>query len=396
MNAIDHEVDFGSISLFSADDHLIEPPNVWWDRLPAKYREAGPHVVDEADRSYWAFEDQRVETMGLNAVAGKPVEEWRNDPIRYSDMHPACYDSKVRAELLAGAGIVGSVCFPTLPKFGGARFLEFRDKELALLCVRAYNDWVIEEWCAASPVFVPLTIVPLWDPAEAAEEVRRCAALGSRTVAFPDNPAPLGLPSFYTRHWDPLFDAVTECDLPVSLHILSSGYHHDPSPESQKDVHVMLAQTSAATSMVNLMASPLLDYFPKLQFVLSEGGIGWIPAQLERADRAHKKHHFEKIHGWTRTASEIFSQHFYGVFFEDRVGIENRARIGVDRIMWECDYPHSDASWPNPRGAFADDLFGIPADEVHKIAELNARRLFKWPAKAASRSDHGPSFSAAS
>jgi hypothetical protein len=121
--------------LISVDDHIIEPPRVWLDRLPEKYQDAGPHVEDVDGREYWVHEGTRVPTMGLNAVAGKPQEEWDTDPVRYTDMIRGCYDPVVRAEDMRLDGVVGSICFPTLPRFAGTLFLEFKDKTLADLFV---------------------------------------------------------------------------------------------------------------------------------------------------------------------------------------------------------------------------------------------------------------------
>ena len=110
------------------------------------------HTVVEADgRQFWVFEDQRSATMGLNAVAGKDPTDWGTDPVRFSDLIPGCYDAAARAEDFRADGIVGSVLFPSLPGFGGRVFFEMKDKELADLCVKAYNDFVIDEWCPAAP-----------------------------------------------------------------------------------------------------------------------------------------------------------------------------------------------------------------------------------------------------
>ena len=102
-------------------------------------------------------------------------------------------------------GIYASVLFPTLPLFSGTLFLSFADKELADLCVKAYNDFVLDEWCPAGPpgLFVPTIIAQLWDPELAAAETRRNADKGAKALSFPENTVPLGLPSYWTDHWDP-------------------------------------------------------------------------------------------------------------------------------------------------------------------------------------------------
>jgi predicted TIM-barrel fold metal-dependent hydrolase len=370
--------------LISVDDHIIEPPNVWADRLPQRYREAGPHVLEEDGREYWVYEGTRGETMGLNAVAGKPIEAWNMEPARYSDMIPGCYDPAARAKDLAADNIVGSVCFPTLPRFGGTLFLTFRDTELADLCVKAYNNWLFDEWCAAAPdLFIPMVICQLWDPELAAVEVRRGAAKGARALAFVENPLPLGLPSFYTDHWDPVWRACEETQTVVNLHIGTSGQMVWPTPnESGFHIAIMLAQVAAATAMVNLIESPVPHKFPRVQIALSEGGIGWIPSQLERCDRMWERHQ-----GWAgddmgpMRPSEIFRRNFYGAFVDDEVGIELRDRIGVERIMWECDYPHVEAPWPNSQVTIDKLMTNVPRDEAELMTNGNARRLYRWPKK---------------
>jgi predicted TIM-barrel fold metal-dependent hydrolase len=366
--------------LISVDDHLIEHANVWRDRLPSKYRDCGPHVVEAGGREYWEYEDQREETMGLNAVVGKPGDQWSKDPIRFSDMLPGCYDPKARAKDLSIDNIIGSLCFPTLPGFSGTLFVTFKDKELALECVRAYNDFVLDEWCAAAPgLFIPLVILPLWDPYLASEEALRCAQKGARAVSMPENTVQRGLPSYHTDHWDPVWRVMSDAEMPVCLHIGTSG-QISHAPEGARGMSsVMLIQLNAFESLINLLLTPIPHRFENLKFVMSEGGIGWIPAALERADRTWLRHSYDR--GETRLPSETFHQSFYGCFVDDRVGIELREHLGVDRIMWECDYPHAEAPWPTAQQTVEKCLVGVPQTEAELMTCGNARRVFRWPAK---------------
>ena len=184
--------------MVSVDDHVLEPPNVWQDRVPAKYRDVAPRLVQNDAGEFWAYEDRLVPTGMLAAAAGKAKEDFTPDAISYADMLPGCYDVASRLDDMNTAGILASLCFPSFPRFCGQIFHEARDKQLALLCVKAYNDWMIDEWCAAAPGrFIPLIIVPLWDPPEMAREIERCAAKGATALAFSENPEPLGLPTIH-------------------------------------------------------------------------------------------------------------------------------------------------------------------------------------------------------
>jgi predicted TIM-barrel fold metal-dependent hydrolase len=369
--------------LISVDDHIIEPPRVWVDRLPSKYHEVGPHVVETEGREFWYYEGNRVDTMGLNAVAGRPQEEWDMDPVRYSDMIQGCWDPVARAADMRLDGVVGTVCFPTLPKFAGTLFLDFKDKDLADLCVKAYNDWMVDEWCAAAPdLYIPMAITHLWDPVLGAAEIRRMAERGARCITFPETPAPLGLPSFFTDHWDPVWEALQETGLTCNMHIGTSGRMVTPADDAPFHVSIMLAQANAAIGMVGILESQVLRKFPELQIVFSEGGLGWIPAQLERCDRMWERHRM-----WSGLddlkPSELFKRNMYGAFVDDSVGLELRDRLGVDRILWESDFPHVETMWPNSQEVMKRLTHGMPDDEIDLVTNANARRLYNWPKKDA-------------
>jgi predicted TIM-barrel fold metal-dependent hydrolase len=334
-------------------------------------------VIEEDGRQYWVYEDRRQTNMGLNAVAGTPKELWANDPIRFSDMIPGCYDPKARAKDMRADGIFASVNFPTLPRFGGALFPTFKDMELADVCVQAWNDFVIDEWCTAVPgMYVPMIICQLWDPRLAANEIRRCAERGARALSFVEDPSLLGMPSFHTDHWDPVWKACEETQTAICLHLSSSGstFLSDDVPPA---VEIAASFTKAANAAVNLMFSPLPRKYPRVQIVWSEGGIGWVPSALERADRQYLRHRF-----WTHLdeglPSDICRQTMWFCTIEEPQGVQARYQIGVDRIVWECDYPHSDSTWPESQKIVAEVFADVPRDEVDMITHQNALRLFRW------------------
>lgn len=173
-----------SMKLLSVDDHLIEPPHVWRDRLPKKYVDQGPRIVDfpregAPPMQQWVYEGRAYPNIGLNAVAGRSPEEFGVDPIRYADMIPGCYDPKARLADMDIDGVHAMLCFPSFPRFCGTVFLEGEDKELALLSVKAWNDFSLDEWCATDPArFIPMAITPLWDAALIVAEIERVAAKG--------------------------------------------------------------------------------------------------------------------------------------------------------------------------------------------------------------------------
>jgi predicted TIM-barrel fold metal-dependent hydrolase len=379
--------------IVSVDDHLIEHPRVWQDRLPQQHKDAGPKIVEMNGKHVWHYDGDVFPTVGLNAVAGKPKEEWGIDPVRYEDMIPGCYDPAERVKDMDVDDIQAALCFPSFPGFGGGVFQRANDKELAELCVKAWNDYYIDEWCATAPDrFVPLSIVPTWDVDKAAAEVCRTAAMGSRTISFPDSPVPLGLPSFHTDHWDPLWRACEETGTVVSLHFGSSSYVPGFSfsamkaipgqmtmPDAPFAVAISLFSCNLMWSMTDLVFSNTFKKFPNLQFSLAEGGIGWIPYILERVDFVWERHRYYQPIDFDQRPSELFFSNFWGCFIDDEFGVKNLDIIGTDRVMLEIDYPHSDSNWPNSRKRAAEVLRDLSDDVCEKITETNARRMLRFP-----------------
>ncbi|MGD9794272.1 MAG: amidohydrolase family protein, partial [Acidimicrobiia bacterium] len=249
-----------------------------------------------------------------------------------------------------------------------------------LTAVQAYNDWHIDEWAGSYPDrFIPCAITPLWDVNLMAAEIRRVASKGCHAVTFSENPSKLGLPSYHTDHWDPFFSACLDNDVTVCLHIGSSSSMTITAPDAPPDVMISLTPTNSLQALTDILFSGTFNRFPGLQIAMSEGGIGWIPYALERADYVHKHHK-----AWTHTdlggklPSEIFAEHFWTCFIDDRAGIEMRHKVGVDRIMWECDYPHSDCTWPNAPEQLWENLKDIPPAEIDKITHLNAMQAFSF------------------
>jgi len=367
--------------LVSVDDHVIEPPTMFDQHIPAAYRDRAPRVLTDDDGSeYWQFEDERAAYMGLNAVAGCPPEEYGLNPTRYDQMRPGCWNIDERVRDMNANGVLGSLNFPTFPHFCGQLFARAKDKDLAIAVVRAYNDWHIDEWCGSYPGrFIPCAISPFWDPMLMADEIRRVAAKGCHAVTFSENPEKLGHPSLHSDHWDPFWAACAETGTVVCLHIGSSSSLILTASDAPADVMISITPMNSFLALNDLMWTPIFKKFPDIRIAMSEGGIGWIPYALERMDYVYEHHH-----AWTGAdfgglrPSDVYRKHIVTCFIDDASGLEQRQRVGVDSITWECDYPHSDSTWPHSPELLGKTLTDIPDAEIAKITHLNAMRAFQF------------------
>jgi predicted TIM-barrel fold metal-dependent hydrolase len=310
---------------------------------------------------------------------GKAVSERRREPATYAEMRPACFDVDERVQDMSAGGVLAALCFPTMPRFAGQVFLEAPDKDLSLSAVRAYNDWHLEGWCGAHPDrLIPLGVVPLWDPVLAGAEVRRLSAAGCHAVCFSENPATLGLPSVHTDHWDPFLAACEDEGTVVCIHVGSSSKVPITSADAPTLVHLVLVQENAVMAAADWLLSRTFTEFPDLVVSLSEGGIGWVPAFLERVERMHRWHGPWAGYPAGVDLVERFRRHFVGCFVDDPLGVLLRDRFGVGNIMWESDYPHPDSTWPRSPEHVWQNLAGCDDAEKDAITHANAARVFRF------------------
>jgi predicted TIM-barrel fold metal-dependent hydrolase len=396
--------------MISVDDHVVEPPYLWQDRLPAKMREQGPRVErarwgdfaltggasykqemtdDGTWGDYWLYKDRliyvhkRHVALPLDATPDGDVRRFDRTKLAiaaltYDEMRPGCYDPKARVEDLALTGVDGSLAFPTFPRFCGQTFMEGNDLDLGLECVRAYNDWMIEDWCGDSDGhLIPLCLIPMWDVQLAAAEVKRNADRGARAVCFSEIPPHLGLPSIHTGYWDPLFAVAEETRTTLCMHIGSSSKMPAASPDAPPSTDIMLSFNNSMASLADFMFSGVLVRFPMLKLAYSEGQIGWIPYALERADNVWELHS-----NWTgakdvipERPSSYYQGRIFGCFTNDLHGMASIAEVGEDNVCFETDYPHTDTTWPFAREEAERMTAALTDEQRYKVLRGNAIRM---------------------
>lgn len=401
--------------IISVDDHVVEPPDLWTSRLPARYRDVGPRVERDKARfsftggvfsyekgvedgewcDWWIYDDLVYPFPKLSAAVG--FDDLDVTPTTYDEIRPGCWKQADRLADMTANHVEASICFPnTLPRFCGQTFYEQGvkreggDPELARLCIEAYNDWMVEEWCGDSGGrLIPLCLVPLWDVEAAVAEVRRNAERGVRAVAFSELPTYLGLPSFYSGEWDPFFAACQETGTVLCMHIGSGTKTPKASPDSPDAVAATILVGNSINSLTDWLFSGVLHRFPELKLLFAEAQIGWIPYVLQRADDVWETHR-----GWAdsqRHCPELPSTYYYrqitSCFFKDPVGIELLDKVGEANVVFETDYPHQDGTWPHSREAAARQFGHLEQRVIDRIARGNAIELFGLDLPARSGGD---------
>jgi predicted TIM-barrel fold metal-dependent hydrolase len=365
------------VKAISVDDHIIEPPHLWQQRLPQKYRDAGPRVVELDDGTQaWTFEDQVVRTMRGNTRTQPQFDQSPHGFARFDEMRPGCYDPAARLADMDLDGVWAQLAFPDFCRFAGHRFIHCHDKTLATLCIQAYNDFLVDEWCATDPDrLMGVAVLPLWDVAAAVAEVQRMAGQGVRAFAFSENPTTLELPSVYTDHWEPLWAAIAETGMPICLHIGSSSKLLRSSPDAPDPVGLTFVGANSMIACADWLFSGVLERHPTLNVAFSEGGAGWVPYVLERADEVF--YNLGEVLAAKKPPREIFDQHMYVCILRDNLALESLDKIPVDNMMWESDYPHESGTFPRSRTLLEESMRDVPDAIAVKIAETNARRLFQ-------------------
>jgi predicted TIM-barrel fold metal-dependent hydrolase len=367
-------------TILSADDHVVEPPDVFDGRFSARFAEDAPRVIDtDGGGQAWLWLDQVLPNIGFNAVAGRPPEELSFEPVRFEHMRRGSWDVDARLHDMDLNGVWASVCFPSfLPGFVGQRLTLWPDDDaLAMAAMRAYNDWHLEAWCGADPSrFVPQQIAYLRDAQGAADEIRRNAARGFKAVTFSEAPFKLGLPTIHSGYWDPFFAACAETETVICLHVGSAGETPTTSPDAPPLVIGHLFAASAFTYTVDWLYSGVPSRFPDIKICMSEGGIGWVPGVIDRVEHVNARN----VLSDDAPDAEMLRRNFWFCALDEPSGFRAADVIGVENILVESDYPHSDSTWPDTQAVLARHLAQLSVEDQRRICWQNAAELFRHPA----------------
>jgi len=374
--------------VIDCDTHITEPPGVWADRLPSKWRERAPRMIrSDTGRDVWRIGDgEQFIPVGMSAMAGWP-EPFPSTPKNIDEIPPAAYDAKARLAYMDSVGIWAMALYPNVGGFGNQFFLRLGDPELMLACVRAYNDWLIE-WCAPDPRrFIPIMATPFWDVSATVAEIERCAAMGHRGILFSGEPQVLGQPFLGDRRWDPLYRAAAETGLPINLHIgsgdIAASFGRDRVEANGVCATLAMSSVSLflgnAVQVSDLLLSGVLPRHPDVKFVSVESGIGWVPFVLESTDYCFE---YSNVRGekpeFELKPSAYFHRQVYACsYYEEYAPQRMLDRIGADNVLFETDYPHPVCLYGNVRDKIDAAYGGLDRAVQRKVLWENAASLYR-------------------
>ena len=382
--------------LLSADGHLEVPPERWTHRVPNKYRDRAPHTVHLPDGGdALMIEGQPLlEANFLDLRAGHAAGTWQPFGIKVADAAgTGSPEQRVReqdqdgmdAEILFAAMVAGPVFWRNIAH-----------DEVYRAVIRAYNDWLGEEYCAHAPDrLIGMGVIPISNVDDAIAEMEHCRKLGLKGVLLGALPNGKGYP---TPEDDRFWAAALDLDMPVTAHVQlyrTGARASQPTFKYAKEDPVIMQRLRRpflewltnfglppAVSMTQLVLAGVFERFPKLRILFAETRLGWVPFWLEHMDLWYARHL-----GWAQEylgfqplkhpPGDYVRQNIYFTVQYERVAVEQRHHVGVDHIMFATDFPHIENEWPNSRRIIESIYADVPEQDKAKIWAGNAVEFFK-------------------
>jgi predicted TIM-barrel fold metal-dependent hydrolase len=367
--------------LISVDDHVQETPDVWTSRLSqGKWGDRIPHLQRTPEgREQWVADGQGL-LAGRVAQAGALMPDRNREPERWEEVPSIAYKPAERLKAMDAAGVDYSVLFPTVAGMAGEAFGRLEDLELEVACVQAYNDWLLEEWGAASDRFIPQCIVPIWPPDATVREIQRAVDRGHKGVVFPALPMDLRkVPHVSEPEYDAVWAAIEELNVPLCLHAGSSPSLQYPpdtglSPALAEALHAVTKPVSSVYVLGLYVFSRILLRHPRLQVVFAESALSWAQLYLEWADH-QADHDGLRREGYELTPSQIFHRQCYlNTWYEEVAPFA--PYLGADRILWSTNIPLATSTWPRTQEKLARCLHGLSSEASEQVSWRNASSLY--------------------
>jgi predicted TIM-barrel fold metal-dependent hydrolase len=364
--------------LVDADTHVNEPPDLWTSRVSERLRDRVPHLQHFEEGDAWVAEGVKDPiNFGFNAAATLSRFE-RKAWVRFEDIPRGGYEPAVRLAEMDADLVDAAVFYPT-PRLSQI-VIANPDPELHLQMVQAYNDWLIE-YCSHDPARLgAIVLLPNRGVDQAVGEIKRVAGrtgvVGALVGCFPHGDKDLELED--DRVWEALVDAGLPLHIHVGLVDEAPTDIYAPGKASVGHAAGDLRFLQAPTIIVQFLNSGVFDRVPGLDVVMVEVDAGWVPYVKEQLDNRFRRRAVTRDARLKPLPSQVISDHFHFTYITDHYAVVNRHRIGVDRLMWSSDFPHSGSDWPDSWRTIDADYATVPDAEREQILAGNALRLYRF------------------
>ena len=369
--------------VISSDDHVSESPGTWVDRVPASIKEKVPQVKDVAGVSTWFVDGQATQRLG--PVKDAKELELRRSTARFQT-RPGDWNAPERLKDYTLDGVDAGVLFPNYSGFTGDPMPMINDLDVRMECIRAYNDWLVDEFCATDPKrLIPLALTPPWDIELAMGEITRSVKKGHRGAIFGAALDVFGYHPTWDRYWDSFYATLEDLGVPLIFHQPSATMDRPTvqNPKVELPPYIRSAVSlSHAHSLIyptlEFMMSGILERHPKLKLFLAESGVSWLPFTLNQLD-----YYWPKVGRFDKNElrmlpSDYWRRQCYAGFWTDVITPAVVRWVGEDNVMWEADYLHSIATYPQSQKLISESLAEITDEAVRaKIVAGNCVNLFE-------------------
>jgi predicted TIM-barrel fold metal-dependent hydrolase len=354
--------------LISADSHVVEPADLWQTRMDRRYRESAPKVVQQDGK--WLI----VAPGGVHfPVAGQFAAGMRGEELRehlgkgYEAGRPSGWDPTKRIADQETDGVAAEVLYTS----NGLALFSLQDGELQRACFAVFNDW-LAEYCSVSPRrLLGTALISLADIPAAVKELERCAKAGLRGAMISNGPNQ----AYHHHVYDPFWQAASELEMPLSLHIITTSKHQSITDFSKNPFMLLFDWVHETQGcLASFLMGGVLERFPKLRLISTENDIGWLPYFLHRLD--HNYGLGVAPNPPPLKPSEYARRQLWATFQDDPCGVALYKFFGEDNFMWASDFPHLDSTWPHSREVIKENFASIPDSVTRKIVCDNATGLY--------------------
>ncbi len=364
--------------IIDADQHIIEPVDLWERWLPKKLRDRAPKLVkDEDGGDAWQL-GENIDPLGLVTAVGTQPRDLCWTGTKYAEVDPGCYEPKRRLELMDEDGIDAALIFA--PQRTMQYFMSDTDAELHLAGIQAYNNWVIQAFCGENPDRLgAIAQIPGLGVDAAVTELKRLKELGARGVGISTWPSG-GLA--LSAEDDAFWAVAEELEMAVHLHIALAvaGARRARVGAKMGGAVWMIGLATTMSAMPRIIAETIFrgvfDRFPKLRFVGAEVGAGWVPYLLSEMDDRYRRNRYWTEVDLEHLPSEYFHSNWSVGFVRDPYGVQNCDAVGVENMLWASDFPHHINDWPNSQYLIKQMSLGVAEEKVRKIFCENAGKLY--------------------